>query len=556
MLKWLEEEVESSVDGFQRWQLVVATAAFTLTVMALRDLFNHREDVWEGMRKRAFRMLRSIPAVQRRISEVLDASRRELEKGMFAYSGRTKNRVPLRVLPPTGWSKEQVLQAASDDLAQGKYDWRDGKISGGTFSGDNDVYTNLLEHLYGKFALSNPLHADVFPGVRKMEAEIVRMTVTLFHGNEEQCGCITSGGSESILMAVKAMRDWGRDVKGINKAEIVACVTAHAAFSKAADILGMKLRQVKMDPETCKVNLSAMRRAINGNTVMLVASAPGFPHGIIDDVEGVAALGRRHGVPVHVDCCMGGFLLPFMERAGYPLAPFDFRVPGVTSISADTHKYGNAPKGSSVVMYRSGAFRHHQYFTKMDWPGGIYGTPTVPGSRPGGSVAVCWGALLYHGVAGYTETTRTIINTARGIKNLLKAVPGLEVFGDPLTSIVAFRSKEDDIYKIGDILGQRGWHLNFIQYPPGIHICVTSLQAASDFPRRFVSDVNDAVQEVRKRPDGLAGVGKVYGTAAGIPDKSLVGEAAKMLLTCYYETGPAGGRGIEEIGNEEDGQEI
>ncbi|XP_045590864.1 sphingosine-1-phosphate lyase isoform X2 [Procambarus clarkii] len=486
MLKWLEEEVESSVDGFQRWQLVVATAAFTLTVMALRDLFNHREDVWEGMRKRAFRMLRSIPAVQRRISEVLDASRRELEKGMFAYSGRTKNRVPLRVLPPTGWSKEQVLQAASDDLAQGKYDWRDGKISGGTFSGGNDVYTNLLEHLYGKFALSNPLHADVFPGVRKMEAEIVRMTVSLFHGNEEQCGCITSGGSESILMAVKAMRDWGRDVKGINKAEIVACVTAHAAFSKAADILGMKLRQVKMDPETCKVNLSAMRRAINGNTVM----------------------------------------------------------------------YGNAPKGSSVVMYRSGAFRHHQYFTKMDWPGGIYGTPTVPGSRPGGSVAVCWGALLYHGVAGYTETTRTIINTARGIKNLLKAVPGLEVFGDPLTSIVAFRSKEDDIYKIGDILGQHGWHLNFIQYPPGIHICVTSLQAASDFPRRFVSDVNDAVQEVRKRPDGLAGVGKVYGTAAGIPDKSLVGEAAKMLLTCYYETGPAGGRGIEEIGNEEDGQEI
>nr|XP_053630955.1 sphingosine-1-phosphate lyase-like [Cherax quadricarinatus] len=536
ILHWLEEQLENGVSSYQRWQIVAATATLTLAVYTTRNLYHNRQDVWESIRKWSFKMVRTIPSVNRRISERIDEARSEIERAIYKNTGGDSSRVPLMALPPTGWTRDQVLQAASTLLSEGRYEWQDGKMSGGTFSGDNAAYNSLMEQMFGLFALSNPLHADVFPGVMKMEAEIVRMTISLFHGTDNHCGSLTSGGSESILMAVKAMRDWGREVRGIEQAEIVGCVTVHAGFDKAADLLGMKLRKVDMDPKTCKVNLSAMQRAINSNTVMLVASAPQFPHGIIDDVEEIGALGQRYNVPVHVDCCMGGFILPFMEAAGYPLPLFDFRVPGVTSISADTHKYGNAPKGSSVIMYQSAEHRHYQYFVVPDWPGGIYGSPTIPGSRPGGLVAVCWAALLYHGFTGYTQATQKIITTARNIKRLLKDDPSIQVFGDPLASIVAFGSKEVDIYKVGDTLGQHGWHLNFLQYPPGIHICLTTLQVADDFAGRFVHAVKEAIEQVRLEPKGMASLGKLYGTVASIPDKSLVGEAAKVFLTCYYKT--------------------
>ncbi|KAG7164660.1 Sphingosine-1-phosphate lyase-like [Homarus americanus] len=553
-MEGVEEEVERQVHGYQKWQIVAATAAITLTTLAAKDLVSNREDVYESIKNWVFRTGRSIPAVKRRIAESLDNSRKDLEKSMFEDNGLLSVQPPLKTLPPTGWTREQVLQEASNILREGKYEWRDGKISGGAFSGSDDMFTNLLEKIYGLFAFSNPLHADIFPGVRKMEAEIVRMTISLFHGTDEQCGCITSGGSESILMAMKAMRDWSREVKGVEKPEIVACVTVHAAFDKSASLLGIKIRKVPMDHNTCKVNIAAMRQAITSNTVMLVASAPEFPHGIIDDVEKIGALGQQYDVPVHVDCCMGGFILPFMEGAGYPLPPFDFRVPGVTSISADTHKYGNAPKGSSVIMYRSEKYRHYQYFVVPDWPGGIYASPTIPGSRAGGLVAVCWAALVYHGVDGYTETTRKIITTARHIKKQLKLIPEIQLFGDPLTSIVAFTSTNADIFKVGDILGQHGWHLTFIQYPSGLHICLTSLQNSDDFAERFVTDVKKAITEVGVHPGDSTGLGKVYGTAADIPDKFLIGEAAKVFLTCYYETEPSKDEELEEV-NDTEGEE-
>ncbi|XP_047489009.1 sphingosine-1-phosphate lyase-like isoform X2 [Penaeus chinensis] len=505
--------------------------------MALGNLYANRADVKDDIQAWVFRVLRSIPAVKRYIQKQLDQSRIEIQKGIFEDAGASVAALPpLKELPKDGWSEEQVLDVASNTLGKGNYAWQDGKISGGAFSGGNEDLSDVLLKVYGMTALTNPLHADMFPGVRKMEAEIVRMTLSIFHGDDEACGCMTSGGSESILMAMKAMRNWGREVKGVKQAEVVMAVTAHSGFDKAASLLGVKIRKVPVDPVSFKADVNAMRRAINRNTVMLVASAPEFPHGIIDDVEAIGALGLARGVPVHVDCCMGGFLLPFMDAAGYPLPPFDFRVPGVVSISADTHKYGQAHKGSSVIMYRRPEYRHYQYFVTPDWPGGIYGSPTIAGSRPGGLMAVCWAALLYHGVTGYTDAARRIIRTARDLKQRLQRVPGIQLFGDPLTSIVAFRSSEVNILAVGDLMTARGWHLTFLQYPPGLHVCLTSLQATDNFAEELVKDVKETMEFVRLNPQPPSGVGKVYGTAASIPDKTLVGEAAKIFLTCYYDT--------------------
>lgn len=530
----VSDAVEEAAEGVEAWVLVVLTVGVTLGSITLLDLYRARQDVYQSVRQWVFLMVRRIPAVRREISRQLDQTRSEIENKMFNTD--TGGLPPMHALPRVGWTGEEVVAAATKVLGAGKYDWKQGRISGGAFSGTKDALTKLLTEVYGRYALSNPLHSDIFPGVRKMEAEIVKMTLDLFHGDKEACGCMTTGGSESLLLAVKAARDWCREEKGITRPEMVLCYTGHAGFDKAASILAIKLRKVAMDPVTGKVDLRAMRRAITSNTVMLVASAPNFPHGIIDDVEAVGALGQAWNIPVHVDCCMGGFLLPFMEAAGYPPPPFDFRVPGVTSISADTHKYGQAPKGSSVLLYRSPEFLHHQYFVTPNWPGGIYATSGVPGSRAGGLVAVCWAVMLYIGLEGYTTATRDIIATARKLKDQLRQVPEVELFGDPLTSIVAFRTNGVNILTVGDILTSRGWHLTFLQCPPGLHLCLTSLQTREGLVEELVSDLRKAIEDVRVNPTPVEGLGKVYGTAAGIPDKSLLGDTAKMFLGCYYDT--------------------
>lgn len=536
-LTGVEAALERWTEGREKWQVVAGSATLTLAAMALGNLYANRADVKDDIQAWVFRVIRSVPAIKRYIQKQLDQSRKEIQKGIFEDAGASVAALPpLKELPKDGWSEERVLDVAANTLGKGNYAWQDGKISGGAFSGGNEDLSDVLLKVYGMTALTNPLHADMFPGVRKMEAEIVRMTLSIFHGDDEACGCMTSGGSESILMAMKAMRDWGREVKGVKQPEVAMAVTGHSGFDKAASLLGVKIRKVPVDPVSFKADVNAMSRAINRNTVMLVASAPQFPHGIIDDVEAIGALGLARGVPVHVDCCMGGFLMPFMDAAGYPLPPFDFRVRGVVSISADTHKYGQAHKGSSVIMYRRPEYRHYQYFVTPDWPGGIYGSPTIAGSRPGGLMAVCWAALLYHGVSGYTDAARRIIRTARDLKQRLQRVPGIQLFGNPLTSIVAFRSSEVNILAVGDLMTARGWHLTFLQYPPGLHVCLTSLQATDNFAEELVKDVKETMDVVRLNPQPPSGVGKVYGTAASIPDKTLVGEAAKIFLTCYYET--------------------
>jgi sphinganine-1-phosphate aldolase len=261
-------------------------------------------------------------------------------------------------------------------------------VLGGIYHGGSELLS-LCTSVYGMFALSNPLHPEVFPFIRKMEAEVVRMTVNLFNGDENCCGTMTAGGTESILMAMKAYRDWGYS-KVISMRDNIAASTAHAAFDKAAHYFQMKLVHIPVDQQTFRIDINAVKKAINKNTVVIVGSAPHFPQGIIDNIPALSEIAVKHRINLHVDSCLGGFLLPFIRRLGYKTYDFDFSVAGVTSISADSHKYGYAPKGSSVVMYRNKELRHCQYFVAADWTGGIYASPSMPGSRPGGLIAATW----------------------------------------------------------------------------------------------------------------------------------------------------------------------
>lgn len=287
------------------------------------------------------------------------------------------------------------------------------------------------------------------------------------------------------------------------------------------------------------VNLRAMARAISSNTVVLVGSAPQFPHGIIDPIQDIAKLALKHDVGLHVDCCLGGFILPFMDKAGYKIDPFDFRVKGVTSISADTHKFGYTPKGTSVVMYSNAELRQNQYFVDPNWSGGIYATASMGGSRPGCLIATTWATLMHIGEAGYVEATRKIVTTTRSIISGMENIPGIRVIGKPKAMVFAIDSADFDVLRLSDALKERGWSLNTLQFPASIHLCVTLVHTKPGVADKFVKDVKECVSKIMKDPKAKAtGQAAFYGLAATIPDRSIVQEICRGYINLSYRATP------------------
>ena len=444
-------------------------------------------------------------------------------------------------LPENGMERNELIALLDRYSVKDAENWTSGRVSGCIYHGGEEL-TDVMTEAFRRFALSNPLHPDVFPFVRKMEAECVAMTLALFHGEcaPSGCGTMTSGGTESILMAVKTYRDLARSTRSIREPELVVPVTAHAAFDKACHYFGVKLVHVPVDPITFRADPRRMAAAITPNTIALICSAPSYPQGVIDPVGSLASLAKSKNLPLHVDCCLGSFCIAFSEEAGFPLTePFDFRVDGVTSISVDTHKYGFAPKGSSVVLYARKDIRHAQYFVAPEWTGGIYASPSIAGSRPGALIAACWATMMTVGKSGYVKATQKILTAAKEITQGVRSTPDLKLFGQPDLSVVCFGPKDGsslNIYNVADSLTERGWNLNTLQNPPCVHICVTYANCGSS--AKFVDDLRKAIDHVKTAPAGTFkdGAGAMYGLAASIPDKSVVSQVAFGFLDALYAT--------------------
>ncbi|XP_039449746.1 sphingosine-1-phosphate lyase [Culex pipiens pallens] len=529
-LELLTGPVDRALAGRAPWQIVTITTSTVLGLVWLWDLLSEDESLYARARRRFFKLARKIPAVQRKITAEIDKINEGFVKEASQHGAFTTR------LPEQGLKQDEILKKVDDYLALGHYRWKEGFLSGGVYYFDPEL-VKLVTEVYGKASYTNPLHADVFPGVCKMEAEVVRMTATLFNGDGNACGTMTTGGTESIMMACKAYRDYARDVKGITKPNIVLPKTAHTAFDKSAKYFGMYTKTVPVHPDTTEVDIQAMERAINGNTVMLVGSAPNYPYGTIDDIEAIAKLGKKYNIPVHVDACLGGFLIIFMKKAGYSIKPFDFSVDGVTSISADTHKYGFTPKGSSVILYSDKVYRHYQYTVTTEWPGGVYGSPTVNGSRAGGIIAATWATMMNFGLEGYVERTRRIIDTARYIETELRKIDNIYIFGTPATSVVAIGSKDFDIFRLSGELNGLGWNLNSLQFPSGIHICVTHMHTQNGIADKFVADVRSKVALCMQNPEKpVEGKMAIYGVAQEVPDREVVGEFTKCFIDSMYYT--------------------
>lgn len=420
------------------------------------------------------------------------------------------------IFPKQGSSHDDVMERINEALTA-DLDWRGGKIWSLVYFAGEDV-AQVIRDAYSTAIYTNGLGPTAFKSLKKLESEVIAMTGELL-GLPEAVGNMTSGGTESILMAMKTARDWAKAGKGITEPEVVLPTTAHPAFHKAAQYLGVKIALTPIG-EDYRADVAAVREAITENTVLVVGSAPCYPFGTIDDIPALAAAAQERGVPMHVDACVGGFLLPFVERNGHSVRPWDFRVPGVTSISADLHKYGFAARGASTIMYRDRAYRKHQFFTMSDWPGGLYGSPTLAGSRPGGAVAASWAVLTYLGEEGYLRLAKVIMDTALAIRRGIEATPGLRIFGDPDVSLMAFGSDELDIYAVGDALDELDWHPDRQQNPPSLHLMVTPAHASIVEP--FLAAVHQAVESVRSGEVVSGGTAAMYGAAAKMPDRGAV----------------------------------
>lgn len=422
-------------------------------------------------------------------------------------------------LPPQGKTREQVRDEIGQALTRDA-DWRGGKIWSLVYFAGQDV-EDVLKDAYSAAIFTNGLGPGAFKSLHKFESEVIAMTAGLL-GLPDGTGNMTSGGTESILMAVKTARDFARAERGTTEPEMVLPVTAHPAFDKSAQYLGVKAVHTPLR-EDYRADVEAMRAAITPNTVLLVGSAPNYPNGTIDDIPQIAALAAAHNIPCHVDACLGGFLLPFVERLGYDVRPWDFRVPGVASISADLHKYGFAARGASTIMYRDPAYRRCQFFAQTEWPGGLYGSPTMTGSRPGGAVAAAWAVLNYLGEAGYTRLAKVIMDTTRVIQDGINATDGLHVVGRPDMSVFAFTSDEFDIHLVGDALDALGWHPDRQQKPTSLHLMVTP--AHENVAGQFIADLREAVRKVKAGEQAPGGGAAVYGALEKMDNRAPVRQA-------------------------------
>ena len=482
------------------------------------------------------RQAKNIPAIRRALEAEYDSVMSRLEHSLKPYDDDFER---YRSLPASGVSRTKILRDMRRLLEREKPAWEEGFVSGAVYHGDQE-HIAFLNKVYALNSQSNPLHSDLWPSASKFEAEIVSMTARMLgapaYANPEAaseiCGAVSSGGTESILLAMKAYRDRAQSRFGITQPEFVVPSTAHAAFDKAARYFGIRKRTVPVD-ENSRVDVSRVARAINGNTICLVGSAPNFPHGCIDPIEELSELARSHGIGFHTDACLGGFVLPWAEKLGHRVPRFDFRLPGVTSMSADTHKFGYAAKGTSVVLYRGRELRHFQYYTTTEWPGGMYFSPTFAGSRPGALSAACWAAMVSMGEQGYLEATRKILKTATQIRNAIERVPGLRIIGDPLW-VIAFESDQWDVYRIMDFMTGRGWNLNGLHKPPAVHICVTLRHTAPGVAGRFERDLHAAVEHVRANPAEKSGMAPVYGMAATLPARSVVKDLLERYMDVLY----------------------
>jgi sphinganine-1-phosphate aldolase len=427
-----------------------------------------------------------------------------------------------RALPEHGRPRDEVLAELHAMAQEEDAFWETGKCSGTMYCGDHEHYA-FMNDAFGQFAHVNALQRDMCPSQTRFEGEIIAMALDLMHGEAitatDAAGLVTTGGTGSIIHAMLAYREWGRNVRGLGehgRVNVIKPETAHPAFDKGCHLFDIELRRAPVDPKTTQVDVDWVADHIDDNTVAVVGSACNYGYGTVDPIAELSDLALQRGIGLHVDGCLGGFILPFGQALGYDIPTFDFRLPGVTTISADTHKYGYAFKGSSVLLFRDKALRNGQYFFLTDWSGGKYMSPGIEGSRSGGLLAATWASLVSIGRQGYLDYARKIFETSFAMQDAVRSHPELSMLGDP-TFLFSFTADEGafDVYHVNDFMRPRGWRFNGQQYPNALHMAVTRPQTQPGVVEAFTADLAEAVAYAHQHAGEQPQSGAIYGGVAG-----------------------------------------
>lgn len=457
-----------------------------------------------------------------------------------------QDRFPVnRTLPDKGRPREEVLAemralAEEEDAA-----WEGGRVSGTMYCGDHDHYA-FMNDVFGLYAHVNILQRDICPSATRYEGEVLAMALDLFHAGEvtdgEPAGLLTTGGTGSIMHAVLAYREKAAQDRGVTRPNFIKPETAHPAFDKACHLFGIEVRRAPIDPHATLVDVGWVRENIDDQTIGMVGSACNYGYGTIDPIAELSDLAVEKGVPLHVDGCLGGFILPFGEELGHDIPVFDFRLPGVTSISADTHKYGYAFKGTSTVLFRDKSWRNAQYFFLTDWTGGKYCSPGMEGSRSGGLLAATWASMVQLGREGYRAYAKEIFDTSATMQEAVGSHPELRVMGNP-SFLFSFTSDEFDVYHINDHMRPKGWRFNGQQYPNALHMAVTRPQTQPGVTEAFEADLAEAVAYAREKGHEPAASGAIYGgVAGGMTDEAddFIREVMAQMMDEQQEVPPLG----------------
>ncbi len=428
---------------------------------------------------------------------------------------------------PADELREQLRSRRSDDV-----DWRGGRIWSLVYAAGHE-HDAVVQDAYREFASENMLGPTAFPSLATMEKEVVLMLLDLLGADPQSAGgTMTSGGTESIILAVKAYRDRARAVHPeIAEPEMIVPTTAHPAFLKAGDLLGVRAVPVPID-DTFRADPDAFSAAISESTILGCASAPCFPYGVVDPIEELAEITAARGIGLHIDAALGGFALPFVRDLGHEVPPFDFAVPGVTSITADLHKYGYGPKGSSTILYRDKALRRYQFSAYTDWPGGVLASPTLLGTRPGGAIAGAWAAIVHQGRSGYRRIFGAVMDATQRLQDGIRAMRELDILGAPPMSVFAVASDHVDMMAVADRLEERRWRIDRQRDPDSIHFIVnpTHVPVIDEFLR----DLRWAVSQAP--PAGSGGSGAtLYGVTSRLEPSADVTAAVLDQLESRYD---------------------
>ena len=440
-------------------------------------------------------------------------------------------------LPAQGLSESTILARIEKGAKASEqiYTNDKGNLAGGVYRKGEDHW-NFISECIRISVISNPLHSSDFAYITHLEAEIVRWTLNLYKGDKDACGLCTSGGTESICLAMLAYRQQGLQERGVTKPNIVMSETAHPGHDKACHFFNIECRKIKMTSDF-KADFEGMKRATDSNTICIIASAPEYGFGNYDPVNDIAAFALSTGIGCHVDCCLGSYINPFIEELGYKIPyQFDFSVPGVTSISADPHKYAGGPKGCSVIMFKNAELRNHQFFVCEDWTGGLYATTSMAGARAGAIIAGNWASMAKQGREGFRKQAKSILSTCANLRKAFENDPDIIVTSKTASPIFSWTSKKFNCIAMSDLMQKHyGWTIHKVQNPPSAHLTITT--TTEGHWQDFVKAIKGCAQMMIKDPSLNVNPDKaLYCIGDLIPDKNLIHTFIKVHSAAMLDT--------------------